>query len=333
MSRDIYVVAEQRQGKIVRAAYELTSKAAELAKTLQQRVIAVVLGNNIKGEAENLIFYGADEVLYVDDPFLREYMTEPYTKAVSAVIRAREPEIVLFSATCIGRDLAPRVSARMHTGLTADCTELEIDKKSGLLIMTRPAFGGNIMASIVCEKARPQMATVRPGVMDIGTEDKSKQGKISQFHVDFGAEDAVVRIVETLKDVQKKIDITQADILISGGRGMGSGEKFGRLYRLAELMGGEVSASRAAVEAGWADKEQQVGQTGKTVRPKLYFAFGISGAVQHMAGMENSDLIIAVNKDEKAPIFSVAHVCIVGDIHQILQQLIKKLETLKQDRI
>ena len=320
MSKNVFVIAEQRDGKIMKVSYELVGKARELADDLGQDVVAVLMGSGVEAVAGDLAKAGADKVIVVDDPMLAEYVTEPYAKAVTAVIKANDPEIVIFGASSIGRDLAPRVSARIHTGLTADCTKLEIDPETKLLNMTRPAFGGNIMATILCADFRPQMATVRPGVMQ-ALESCDKVGTVEKFDVAFDAADMNVEICEVVKTNKKSVDITEAKILVSGGRGLGSAEGFGQLKDLADALGGEVSASRAAVDNGWIDKDRQVGQTGKTVRPDLYVACGISGAIQHAAGMEESEFIVAINREESAPIFGICDLGIVGDLNKIVPKL------------
>lgn len=325
MSKNVYVIAEQRDGKIMKVSYELIGKARELADDLGQEVVAVLMGSGVEAVAGDLAKAGADKVVVVDDPMLAEYVTEPYTKAVTAVIKAQDPEIVIFGASSIGRDLAPRVSARIHTGLTADCTKLEIDPETKLLNMTRPAFGGNIMATIICANHRPQMATVRPGVMQ-ALADCDKVGTVEKFDVEFTAEDMNVEICEVVKTEKKSVDITEAKILVSGGRGLGGPEGFEPLRELAKVLGGEVSSSRAAVDAGWIDRDRQVGQTGKTVRPDLYIACGISGAIQHAAGMEESEFIVAINKEESAPIFSLCDLGIVGDLNKIVPKLTEALK-------
>ena len=325
MSKNVYVVAEQRDGKVMKVSYELIGKARDLADALEQDVVAVLMGSDIAEAAGELAKAGADKVIYVDDAMLKEYVTEPYAKALTAVIKANDPEIVIFGASSIGRDLAPRVSARIHTGLTADCTKLEINPETKLLEMTRPAFGGNIMATILCADFRPQMATVRPGVMQALTN-VDKVAEIEKFEVEFEAADMNVEICEIVKTEQKAVDITEAKILVSGGRGVGGPEGFEPLKALADALGGEISASRAAVDAGWIDRDRQVGQTGKTVRPDLYVACGISGAIQHAAGMEESEFIIAINKEESAPIFTVADLGIVGDLKKIVPLLTEALQ-------
>lgn len=323
--KGVYVFAQQTDGVIANVSFELLGKARELANDLETDVTAILLGYNIKHLANELVAYGADRVIIADDEALKDYMTEYYTSAVSKIIEERKPEAVLFGATSIGRDLAPRISARVRTGLTADCTKLEIDNESHQMRMTRPAFGGNLMATIVCPEYRPQMATVRPGVMQKAERDDTRKAEILEFNHGFEKNGCCVEIAEVIKKEKAKCDIQEAKILVSGGRGLGSKENFEMLYELAKVLGGEVSASRACVDAGWVDKELQVGQTGKTVRPHLYIAVGISGAIQHIAGMEESDIIIAINKDESAPIFDVADYGIVGDLNKIIPELIKKL--------
>ena len=325
MSKNVFVIAEQRDGKIMKVSYELIGKARELANDLGQDVVAVLMGSGVEAVAGDLAKAGADKVIVVDDPMLAEYVTEPYAKATTAVIKANDPEIVLFGASSIGRDLAPRVSARIHTGLTADCTKLEIDPETKLLNMTRPAFGGNIMATILCADHRPQMATVRPGVMQ-ALESCDKVGEVEKFAVEFTPADMNVEICEVVKTDKKSVDITEAKILVSGGRGLGSAEGFAQLKDLADVLGGEIAASRAAVDSGWIEKDRQVGQTGKTVRPDLYVACGISGAIQHAAGMEESEFIVAINKEESAPIFGIADYGVVGDLNKIVPKLTEALK-------
>ena len=261
----------------------------------------------------------------MDAPELKEYTTEPYTQAICQIISERKPESLFIGATTLGRDLGPRVSARVGTGLTADCTKIEIGE-NGEMLMTRPAFGGNLMATIVCKNHRPQMGTVRPGVLFAMDADESRTGAIVNYEVKFNAAKFRVKLLETVKEDNNLIDITEARILVSGGRGIGNKEGFEAMDALATTLDAEVSASRAMVDAGYIGHDRQVGQTGKTVRPDLYFAFGISGAIQHVAGMEDSDLIIAVNKDKHAPIFQVSDLGIVGDAKQIIKKLTERLE-------
>lgn len=329
MNKDIYVVVEQVDGVVQKVGIELIGIASKLAKDLDQKVVAVLLGDKVSHLAENLIQHGAEKVICVEDEMLGVYATEPYTKALHAIIEEKNPEIVLYGATSIGRDLAPRVSARVHTGLTADCTKLEIDPETKLLLMTRPAFGGNIMATIVCKEHRPQMATVRPGVMQALPKDESRKGDVELFKVDFAADDMNIKIREVVKSKNAKIDITESKVLVSGGRGIGTPEYFDVLKELADELDGLVTSSRANVDAGWIGRERQVGQTGKTVRPDLYMACGISGAIQHLAGMEDSEFIIAINKDTNAPIFDVADLGVVGDLHKIIPLVIEKVRAIK----
>lgn len=332
MSKNVFVIAEQRDGELQKVSTELIGKARELADDLGQEVYAILLGENVKAKADVLIHHGADKVIVVDHPLLKEYVTEPYAKSIYAIVQKYDPEIVLFGATSIGRDLAPRLAARIHTGLTADCTGLAIDEETRLLRMTRPAFGGNLMATIVCQNFRPQMATVRPGVMTPMENDNNRKGEVIMEDVGLTDADMNVKIIEVAKEEKKKLDITEARILVSGGRGLGGPEGFDLLAELAEAMEGEISSSRASVDAGWIEKARQVGQTGKTVRPDIYFALGISGAIQHLAGMEESGLIIAINKSDAAPIFDVADLGIVGDLHKILPKLIEQYKKVKAEK-
>ena len=332
MSRDVYVFVEQRDGEIQKVGIELIGKAKDLAADLGQKVVAVLLGHNIKDKAEVLIQHGADEVVVVDHEMLAEYVTEPYTKALYKVIKECEPEIMLYGASSIGRDLAPRVSARVHTGLTADCTKLDIDPETKLLAMTRPAFGGNIMATILCENHRPQMATVRPGVMKALPKDVNAKGEVKEIKVELTDSDMNVKIREVIKAEKKAVDITEAKYLVSGGRGIGSAEFFGTLKELADVLGGEISSSRANVDAGWIDRSRQVGQTGKTVRPDLYMACGISGAIQHVAGMEGAEFIVAINKNDTAPIFDIADLGVVGDVKVIIPKLTEAIKKIKTEK-
>ena len=323
--KNVYVFIEQREGIIQNVALELLSKARELADALNEKVYAMLLGHNLSTQAQECIAYGADTVLRVDAPELETYTTEPYAQAIHQIIIENKPSIVLIGATTIGRDLGPRLSARVETGLTADCTGLEIAEDGGLL-MTRPAFGGNLMATIICKEHRPQMSTVRPGVMRMAQRDLNRKGNIEDVKINFDKSKFRIRVIETVKESKNLIDITEAKVLISGGRGVGNAEGFDMLRAMAGTIGAEVSASRAMVDAGVLGHERQVGQTGKTVRPDLYFAMGISGAIQHLAGMEESDFIIAINKDKFAPIFNVADLGIVGDVRKIVPLLTERLK-------
>lgn len=327
---NVLVVIEQRENVIQTVSLELLGKATEIAKDYDTKVSALLLGSKVEGLIDTLAHYGADEVIVVDDEALALYTTEPYTKAAYEAIKAADPIVVLFGATSIGRDLAPRVSARIHTGLTADCTGLAVAEDTKLLLMTRPAFGGNIMATIVCKDFRPQMSTVRPGVMKKNEPDETKEAVINRFKVEFTEADKLVQVVEVIKEAKKQVKIEDAKILVSAGRGMGGKENLDILYELAEIIGGEVSGSRATIDAGWLDKARQVGQTGKTVRPDLYIACGISGAIQHIAGMEDAEFIVAINKNPEAPIFKYADVGIVGDVHKVLPELVSQLSVAKE---
>ena len=335
--KGVYVFAQQVDNEINNIAFELIGKGKDLANALGTDVTAVLVGSNVKNLADELGEYGADRVIVVDDPELKEYRTEPYAHALASVIKKYKPDVFLVGATAIGRDLGPRVSARIHTGLTADCTQLEIgdfpinpipgkEQLHNQLLMTRPAFGGNTIATIACPEFRPQMATVRPGVMQKLPKEAGRKAVIEEFNPGFTPDNKYVEILKVVKAVNDVADIMDAKILVSGGRGVGSAENFKLLDDLAEAIGGTVSCSRAVVDAGWKSKDLQVGQTGKTVRPNVYFAIGISGAIQHLAGMEESDLIIAINKDETAPIFDVADYGIVGDLNKIVPMLTEKIK-------
>ena len=335
--KGVYVFDQQVDNEINNIAFELIGKGKDLANALGTDVTAVLVGSNVKNLADELGEYGADRVIVVDDPELKEYRTEPYAHALASVIKKYKPDVFLVGATAIGRDLGPRVSARIHTGLTADCTQLEIgdfpinpipgkEQLHNQLLMTRPAFGGNTIATIACPEFRPQMATVRPGVMQKLPKEAGRKAVIEEFNPGFTPDNKYVEILKVVKAVNDVADIMDAKILVSGGRGVGSAENFKLLDDLAEAIGGTVSCSRAVVDAGWKSKDLQVGQTGKTVRPNVYFAIGISGAIQHLAGMEESDLIIAINKDETAPIFDVADYGIVGDLNKIVAMLTEKIK-------
>ncbi len=337
--KGVYVFAQQVDNVLSGIAFELLGKAKDLAKDLDTDVTAVLIGSGVKELADQLAEYGADKVIVVDDPELKEYRTEPYTHALASVINEYKPEIMLVGATAIGRDLGPRVSARVATGLTADCTVLEIgdfplvaipgkEQKHNQLLMTRPAFGGNTIATIACPDNRPQMATVRPGVMQAIDKIEGAKAEVIEFNPGFTPDNKYVEIMEVVKSVTDVVDIMDANILVSGGRGVGSPENFKILEDLAEVLGGEVSCSRAVVDAGWKPRDIQVGQTGKTVRPNVYFAIGISGAIQHVAGMEEADIIVAINKDDTAPIFDVADYGIVGDLNKIVPMLTEQLKTV-----
>lgn len=335
--KGVFVYAQQVDNVLDGVAFELLGKGKELAGVLNTEVTAVLVGSDVKGLADQLAEYGADRVIVVDDPELKEYRTEPYAHALASVINEYKPEIMLVGATAIGRDLGPTVSARVKTGLTADCTLLEIgdfplnvapgqEQLHNQLLMTRPAFGGNTIATIACPYNRPQMATVRPGVMQKIDPIKGAKANVVEFNPGFTPNDRFVEILNIVKAVKNTANIMDAKVLVSGGRGVGSKENFQMLEELAEVLGGTVSCSRAVVENGWLPVDLQVGQTGKTVRPQIYFAIGISGAIQHVAGMEESDLIVAINKDEDAPIFDVADYGLVGDLKKIVPALTAALK-------
>lgn len=335
--KGVFVFAQQVDNVLDGVAFELLGKGKELAKDLNTEVTAVLIGSGVKGLADQLAEYGADRVIVVDDPQLKDYRTEPYAHALASVINEYKPEIMLVGATAIGRDLGPTVSARVKTGLTADCTMLEIgdfplnaapgqEQQHNQLLMTRPAFGGNTIATIACPYNRPQMATVRPGVMQKIAPIAGAKANVVEYNPGFTPNDRYVEILNIVKAVKNTANIMDAKILVSGGRGVGSKENFKLLEDLAEVLGGTVSCSRAVVENGWLPVDLQVGQTGKTVRPQIYFAIGISGAIQHVAGMEDSDLIVAINKDEDAPIFDVADYGLVGDLNKIVPALTTALK-------
>ena len=335
--KGVFVFAQQVDNKLSGISFELIGEGKRLAEKLDEQVTAVLIGSDVKGLVDELAEYGADRVIVVDDPELKEYRTEPYAHALASVINEYKPEIVLVGATAIGRDLGPTVSARVATGLTADCTLLEIgdfplvalpnqEQKHNQLLMTRPAFGGNTIATIACPYNRPQMATVRAGVMQKIDPIKGAKAEVIEYNPGFTPDNKYVEILDVVKSVADTVDIADAKILVSGGRGVGSEENFKLLQDLADVLGGTVSCSRAVVENGWLPVERQVGQTGKTVRPNVYFAIGISGAIQHVAGMEESDIIVAINKDETAPIFDVADYGLVGDLNKIVPQLTEMLK-------
>ena len=328
--KGVMVFAEQRRGSVQKIAYELLGVGRRIADTLQEPLIALVIGSKLPDSAaKELIAQGADKVVVVDDPALDVYMTEPYAKAMTAAIAAYKPGVVFTGATTIGRDLAPRVSARVRTGLTADCTGLEVEDGTRNLLMTRPAFGGNIMATIVCPEHRPQMSTVRPGVMRKLERDEARAGTVERLDAKLTAADLNVEILEVVVEKAEKKNIEEANVLISGGRGLGNLDNFNRLQGIADELGGLVSASRAVVDAGWVGQDRQVGQTGKTVRPDVYFACGISGMIQHIAGMEDSEFIVAINKNAGAPIFEYADIGIVADINKVVPALVEELRAAK----
>lgn len=322
--KGLWIFAEQRDGKLMNVALELLGVGRDLAEALNVSLSAVLLGDTIDSLPQQLVHFGADQVYFIDHPLLKQYQTDIYTKALVSLIDRYLPEIVLFGATSIGRTLAPRVAARLQTGLTADCTGLTIDREKQLLVQTRPAFGGNLMATIVIPNHRPQMATVRPNVMKRLEMQTSRTGKvIGMRDISLEAEDVCTKILEIIHDSDTTVNLQEADIIVSGGRGLGRPENFKLVRELAGVLGGAVGASRATVDAGWIPSYHQVGQTGKTVHPKLYIACGISGAIQHLIGMQTSDIIVAINRDPNAPIFNVATYGVVADLFDIVPALTK----------
>lgn len=321
MAKNVWVFCEQRDGELQSVAIELLGVARELADKVNEKVVALLLGDGVSAKASDLVAYGADEVRVVDHANLKHFVTEYYAQAVTQVVKANDPNVVLFGATSIGRDLAPRLSARLHTGLTADCTKLEMDE-AGNLFMTRPAFGGNLFATIICPEHRPQMSTVRPGVMKKPEFDGARKGDIIQETINWDDSKAVVKVVEEVKETKNVEKIEDAKILVSCGRGV---KDVAPAFDVAKKVKGTVSSSRSLVDSGIIEHARQVGQTGKTVRPQAYLAFGISGAIQHLAGMEESEYIVAVNTDVNAPIFKVANLGIVADANAVLKQLDKIL--------
>jgi len=344
--KHVWVFAEARDGKLMNVALELLGEGARLAADIGggEKLCAVLVGDDVKGLTKDCFEAGADEVYTIEDPLLKNYTTDAFTKVMTDAINQYKPEIVLYGATHIGRDLAPRVAARLNTGLTADCTHLDVkmdkyiafaNEKTTLdtskldpnstdtgLKMTRPAFGGNLMATIICPHTRPQMATVRPGVMQKGEPEVGKTGEVIEVKPELGEDDIRTKIIDIVRSTKEMVSLTDADIICSGGRGLGDASGFELIQKFADKVGGVVGASRAAVDSGWIDHSHQVGQTGTTVKPKIYFACGISGAIQHLAGMQNSDIIVAINKDPDAPIFEVADFGIVGDLYKVIPEII-----------
>ena len=344
--KNVWVFAEARDGKLMNVALELLGEGSRLAHDIggDEKLCAVLIGDDVKGLEKDCFEAGADMIYEIENPLLKDYTTDAFTKVMTDAINQYKPEIVIYGATHIGRDLAPRVAARLNTGLTADCTHLDVkmdkyiafaNEKTTLdtskldpnstdtgLKMTRPAFGGNLMATIICPKHRPQMATVRPGVMQKLEPEVGKTGEVVKVDAKLTDDDIRTKIVEIVRETKEVVSLTDADIICSGGRGLGSADGFKLIQQFADKVGGVVGASRAAVDSGWIDHSHQVGQTGTTVKPKIYFACGISGAIQHLAGMQNSDIIVAINKDPDAPIFEVADFGIVGDLYKVVPEII-----------
>lgn len=326
--KDVWVFAEQKDGIVQSVVFELLSKGRELANKLGVNLCAVYLGERIGNQLDELYWRGADLVYAVEAPKLKDYLSESYSNALAQLILEYKPEIVLCGATTLGRSLIPRVAAQIATGLTADCTGLEIDQEQRLLLQTRPAFGGNIMATIICPHHRPQMATVRHKVMPEAAVDNSLKGKIIKKYFKEDQLLSRTKLVDFVKETEPTVNIAEANIIVSGGRGMGGPDNFKLLQDLALVLGGAVGASRAAVDSDWIPYSHQVGQTGKTVCPNIYFACGISGQIQHLAGMQSSDIIVAINKDSSAPIFNVATYGIVGDLFEVVPALTAKFKQI-----
>jgi electron transfer flavoprotein alpha subunit len=327
----VWVFAEQRQGKLQGVAIELLGEGRKLATEIGTELSAILLGDKVDDLVDELYEYGADNVYYANDPQLSNYTADGYTAVIYRAILKYKPEIVLLGATHIGRDLGPSLAVKCNTGLTADCTKLEIDPEDKKLMQTRPAFGGNLMATIVCPGHRPQMSTVRPGVMTKSARAVGRKGTLidlnAELKIKFKEGDIRQKVLEVVKSVTELVSLVDAEIIVSGGRGLGNAEGFELIKKLADKLGGTVGASRAAVDAGWIEHSHQVGQTGTTVKPKLYFAVGISGAIQHLAGMQSSDYIVAINKNENAPIFEVADYGIVGDLYKVIPEIISALDS------
>lgn len=323
---DVWVFAEQRDGKLMGVSIELMGEGRKLADQIGCKLCAVLCGNNMDNLVDELFEYGADKVYYADAPELKTYNTDAYTKTIYKAIIAYKPEVVLLGATHIGRDLGPCLAVHCGTGLTADCTKLEIDPEDKKLMQTRPAFGGNLMATILCPRHRPQMSTVRPGVMEKAERVAGRKGELIRLDAAFAEGDIRMQVLEVVKGLTEQVSLTDAKIIVSGGAGLGNPEGFELIKKFADKLGGVVGASRAAVDAGWIDHSHQVGQTGTTVKPTIYFACGISGAIQHLAGMQNSSYIVAINKNENAPIFEVADYGIVGDLYKVIPAIMDALD-------
>ncbi|HBF4253175.1 TPA: electron transfer flavoprotein subunit alpha/FixB family protein [Clostridioides difficile] len=321
----VWVIGEQREGKINPVTIELIGEGRKLADQLGKELAVVIAGYEVEKEVKELLHYSVDKVYYINDPLLKDFTTDGYAISIADLIERKKPEVVLVGATSIGRDIAPRIAGKVGTGLTADCTKLEIDSTDNKLLQTRPAFGGNLMATIVCPKNRPQMSTVRPGVMAKAVRNESETGILEVVTPELTEKMIRTRLVEILPQEKKSVNLTDARIIVSGGRGLKRAEGFELIKELADKLGAEIGASRAAVDSGWIEHSHQVGQTGTTVRPELYIACGISGAIQHLAGMSDSKYIVAINKDAKAPIFSICDYGIVGDLYEIIPEMIESL--------
>jgi electron transfer flavoprotein alpha subunit len=324
--KGIWVYAEQRHGEISPVVFELLNEGRRLADKINVPLTAILIGYKIEGKAPELIEHGADKVIFYDDPIFVEFQDDPYSDVLSHLIQSEKPEIILMGATNIGRSFASRVAARIRTGLTADCTGLDIDPATKNLMQTRPAFGGNIMATILCPRYRPQMSTVRHKVFKPSPRNPNRKGEIIRKQVDPAKIINRTKFLEFIKDTSAKVNLSDADIICSGGRGLGKPEGFKLIEELAECLGGAVGSSRAAVDSGWIPYSHQVGQTGRTVSPKIYFACGISGQIQHLVGMGSSDIIVAINKDPHAPMMKVATYALEGDVYEIIPWIIKEVK-------
>lgn len=330
--KGVWVYAEQRHGKLMPTSLELLGEGRKLADDLGVELSALLVGNEVEYLCAELNYYGADKVYLAEHELLEEYTTDGYTKVIVDAVNEYKPEIILIGATNIGRDLGPRLAARLNTGLTADCTGLAIDKEKRIILQTRPAFGGNIMATIITPNHRPQMSTVRPGVMRKAKKDDSRPVAVEKIKCKLSAEDIHTTVLEVVKAAKQIVNLVEAEFIVSGGRGLGGPEGFKLLQQLADELGGVVGSSRAAVDSAWISQDHQVGQTGKTVRPRVYIACGISGAIQHLAGMQNSDCIIAVNKNPDAPIFKVADYGIVGDLFKVVPMMVEEVKRIKAEK-
>ncbi len=328
--KGVWVFAEQRQGVLNPATFELLGCASNMASTLKEELCAVLLGDasqKLNKMAEELIMYGAEKVFIAENKNLKDYTTTPYSKVIIELIKEHNPSIILLSATHIGRDLAPRISRNLCVGLTADCTKLTIDNETKHMLQTRPAFGGNVMATIISPKTRPQMATVRPGVMTALKPNKKRKGKIIKLKPKIAKKDLMTKLLAYAKESHERVNLQDAKVIVAGGRGLGSEKGFKLLQELAQVIGGEVAGTRITIENGWLTTDRQIGQTGQVVKPELYIGCGISGAIQHKAGMQDSKVIVAINKDPDAPIFEIADYSIVGDLHEIVPAITNELKT------
>lgn len=326
----VWVIGEQNEGKVHSVTIELIGEGRKLADKLGKELSVVIAGYEIDAEVAKLLHFGVDNVYYIKNELLKEFSTEGYSSSIAEVILEKKPEIVLVGASSIGRDIAPRIAASIGTGLVADCTKLEIDEEDKKILQTRPAFGGNLMATIICPKNRPQMSTVRPGVMKKAAYNATASGKIIEITPTLKASDIRTKLIKRIKSNKKCVNLIDAKVVVSGGRGIKSKEGFELIGKLAEALNGEVGSSRACVDAGWIEQSHQVGQTGTTVRPDLYVACGISGAIQHLAGMNEAKYIVAINKNASAPIFSICDYGIVGDLKEVIPAMIESIKKNNQ---